>query len=173
MNIHHQTRADLAHVAHLIGDIPVAMLTNIEADGDLASRPMVPLEMDADGALWFFTDLRSAKVEHLRVVNVGFSDITAGTYLSLSGRGEVDTDPGRIHRLWTARALAWFPDGPDSSALALLKFVPDSADYWDAPKGRMQRAFGAMAAAITGRPADPGEHGAHAGLSTPEPAAAT
>jgi general stress protein 26 len=172
MNTLPQTRADLAHVAHLIGDIQVAMLTNVEADGDLASRPMVPLEMDADGALWFFTDLRSAKVEHLRVVNLSFSDIAGGTYLSLSGRGEIDTDPGRIQRLWTPLARAWFPDGPESSALGLLKFVPDVADYWDAPQGRMQRAFGAVAAALTGRPADPGEHGAHAGLSTPEPAAA-
>lgn len=176
MDIQPQTRADLAHVAELMRDIPVAMLTNIDGDGDLASRPMVPLEMDVDGALWFFTDLRSATVEHLRVVNVGFSDIAGGTYLSLSGRGEVDTDPGRIRRLWTARALAWFPDGPESSALALLKFVPDSADYWDAKKGRMQRAFGAMAAALTGRPVDqgePGGHGVHGGLSTPEQAATT
>lgn len=171
MNIQHQTRADLAHVAELIADIPVAMLTNIQADGDLASRPMVPLEMDADGALWFFTDLRSAAVEHLRVVNVGFSDIAAGTYLSLSGRGEIDVDPGRIRRLWTDRARPWFPDGTESGTLALLKFVPDTADYWDAPKGRMQRAFGAMAAALAGRPASEGEHGAHAGLSSDAPGA--
>lgn len=173
MHAHPQTRADLAHVAHLIGDIAVAMLTNVEADGDLASRPMMPLEMDADGALWFFTDLRSAKVEHLRVVNVGFSDIAGGTYLSLSGRGEIDTDPARIQRLWTPLAQAWFPEGGESGVLGLLKFVPDSADYWDAPKSRMVRAFGAVAAALTGQPApdDHGAHGVHVGLSTPEPIA--
>lgn len=167
MRAHPQSRADLAHVAQLISGIPVAMLTNIEADGDLASRPMVPVEMDADGALWFFTDLRSAKVEHLRVVNLSFSDIAAGTYLSLSGRGEIDTDPGRIQRLWTPLAQAWFPAGAEPGVLGLLKFVPDSADYWDAPKSRMVRAFGAMVAAITGKPApEPHEtHGAHADLS--------
>jgi general stress protein 26 len=159
-------------VATLIGDIAVAMLTNVEADGALACRPMVPLEMDERGALWFFTDLRSAKVEHLRVVSLSFSDIAGGTYLSLSGRGEIDTDRGRIQRLWTPRAQPWFPDGPDSSALALLKFMPDAADCWDAPKGRMLRAFGAMASMITGQPESTGEHGTHSGLSTPETAAA-
>jgi general stress protein 26 len=166
-----QTRADLAHVASLIDDIPIAMLTNVEADGALASRPMAVLEMDAQGALWFFTDLRSAKVEHLRVVNLSFSDIARGTYVSLSGRGEVDTDRGRITRLWTPAAEPWFPDGVDSSALALLKFVPDAADYWDAPNSKMVRAFGMLASAISGKPAGPGEHGSHTGLSDPDAAA--
>jgi Pyridoxamine 5'-phosphate oxidase like len=81
-------------------------------------------------------------------------------------------DRDRIARLWTPRAQPWFPDGPDSSALALLKFVPDAAHYWDAPKGRMLRAFGAMASMITGQPDSTGEQGTHSGLSTPETAAA-
>ena len=36
------------------------------------SRPMWPLLMDGAGALWFYTDLRSEKVEHLRVLNLAF-----------------------------------------------------------------------------------------------------
>ena len=142
--IHTQQRADLAEVARLIAAIPVAMLTNVEADGRLASRPMKTLEMDADGALWFFTDLRSAKVEHLRAVNLGFADAVRGSYVSLSGRGEIDLDRGRIERLWTPQALPWFPDGPASRDLALLKFVPASTDYWDAPHGRMVPAGGVL-----------------------------
>ena len=163
-----QTRSDLAHVAKLIDDIPIAMLTNVEEGGALASRPMAVLEMDGQGALWFFADLRSAKVEHLRVVNVSFSDSAHGTYVSLSGRGEIDTDRGRIARLWTPAAQTWFPEGEDSSALALLKFVPDAADYWDAPSSRMVRVFDMLASAISGKPAATGEHGSHTGLSSPE-----
>ena len=34
----------------------VTMLTTLEDDCALASRPMTALEMDAQGALWFFTD---------------------------------------------------------------------------------------------------------------------
>jgi general stress protein 26 len=142
MKIERQPTAELGHVARLVRGIPVAMLTNVDADGALASRPMAALEMDADGAFWFFTDLRSEKVTHLRDVNLSFVDGAAGTYVSLSGRGEIDTDRGRIERLWTPLAQPWFPDGPASSSLALLKFVPDSADCWDAPNGRMVRTFG-------------------------------
>lgn len=167
MKIHTQTRADRAHVAHLIEDLRVAMLTTADADGSLSSRPMAPLEMDADGALWFFTDGRSAKVEHLKAVNVGFSDAGNGTFVSLSGHGEIDTDRQRIGRLWTPMALPWFPDGPDAAGLALLKFVPDAADYWDAPHSTMIRAFGAIASVVAGRPIGLGEHGSHTKLSAP------
>jgi general stress protein 26 len=155
----------LAHVAELIGNIPIAMLTNAEADGALASRPMSALEMDASGALWFFTDLRSDKLEHLRHMNLSFSDRGRGTYVSLSGRGEIDTDRAHIERLWTPLAKPWFPDGPASAFLALLKFVPDAADYWDAPNSAMVRVFGVLASVVVGKPIAMGEHGSHTGLS--------
>ena len=167
-----QTNPDLAHVAALIEDIPIAMLTTIEADGALASRPMAALEMDAQGALWFFTDLRSSKVEHLRVASLGFTDSAHATYVSLSGRGEIDTDRERIKRLWTNFAKPWFPDGPDSTDLALLKFIPDAVDYWDGPNSRMVRAFGMLASVVAGKPVAMGEHGSHTGLSAPASIAA-
>jgi general stress protein 26 len=169
MKIATQTRADLAHVATLIEGISVAMLATIEADGALASRPMAVQEMDADGAFWFFTDLRSAMVGHLRVVNLAFTDADTGTYVSLSGHGEIDTDRGRIERLWTAFAKPWYPQGKDTPTLALLKFVPEAADYWDAPDNRMVRAFGVVASVVAGKPIGMGEHGSHTGLSGAEP----
>ncbi len=165
-----QASAELTHVSKLIGDIPVAMLTTIEADGAFASRPMAVLEMDAQGALWFFTDLRSSKVEHLRVANLTFTDAGHAIYVSLSGRGEIDTDRPRIQRLWTAFAKPWFPDGPESPNLALLKFVPDAVDFWDGPNSKMVRAFGVLASVLAGKPVAMGEHGSHAGLSAPSAA---
>jgi general stress protein 26 len=160
-----QTSADLSHIAQMIEGMSIAMLTTVESDGALASRPMAPLEMDATGALWFFTDLRSSKVEHLKVANLTFADEARGTYVSLSGRGEIDTDQARIESLWTPMAKPWFPDGPASTALALLKFVPNVADYWDASNSRMVRAFSLIASAVTGKPIAMGEHGSHTGLS--------
>lgn len=162
-----QASADLTHVSKLIADIPIAMLTTIDADGALASRPMAALEMDAQGALWFFTDLRSSKVEHLRVASLSFTDTAHATYVSLSGRGEIDTDRARIQRLWTSFARPWFPDGPDSPNLALLKFVPNAVDYWDGPNSKMVRAFGVLASIVAGKPLAMGEHGSHTGLSAP------
>lgn len=172
MKIDTQLSAEFSHVAKMIEDIPIAMLTTEQAGGSLASRPMAVLEMDAQGALWFFTDLRSSKVEHLQMMNLCFVDIAHGAYVSLSGRGEMDTDRERIKRLWTPLAKPWFPEGDDSSNLALLKFVPDAADYWDGPSSKMVRAFGIIASVIAGKPVAMGEHGSLTALSGSTPAAA-
>lgn len=75
MYIETQTSPELKHIAELIKGIATSMLTTIEADGSLASRPMYALEMDASGASWFFTDTRSSKVERLRVANLAFTDL--------------------------------------------------------------------------------------------------
>ena len=158
---------DLQHVAQLLEDMSIAMLTTVESDGALASRPMAALEMDASGALWFFTDLNSAKVDQLQRVNLSFVHTDSGTYVSLSGHGEIVIDRGHIARLWTPFAKPWFPDGPDAPSLGLLKFVPDAVDYWDAPDSKMVRSFGLIASALASKPIAMGEHGSHRGLSDP------
>ena len=167
-----QHSSDLARVCSLIGDMSVAMLTTKETDDALVSRPMAPLEMDADGALWFFTDSRSTKVDRLREVNLSFCDPNRSTYVSIAGRAEVHTERGRIEALWTAFARPWFPDGPESPNLALLKVVPESAEYWDAPNSRMVRMFALAASVVAGKPIGLGEHETLTGLSA-APAAAS
>lgn len=165
MKIATQAIPELTHVAKLIDNIPIAMLTTSEADGALASRPMTALEMDAQGAQWFFTDVQSAKLDNLRALNLSFTDRDEGAYVSLSGHGEIDTDRARIHSLWTVFAKPWFPDGPDSSNLALLKFIPARADYWDGSSSKMVRAFGMIASIVAGKPVALGEHDSHNNLS--------
>ena len=142
-----QASAALTRLCELIEPLSVAMLTNLDGEGALVSRPMTPQAMDAEGALWFFTDLRSQKVEHLRVANLSFTDAGKGAVVSLSGRGEIDTDRGRIEWLSASFAKPWLADGPDSPPLALLKFVPASAEYWDVPHSKMVRMFALAASA--------------------------
>ncbi len=160
-----QRNAELTQLCELIEDMSVAMLTNLDDKGAMVSRPMSPLEMDINGALWFFTDRHSTKVEHLRVLNLAFTDPAQSTYVSLSGRGELDTDRARIDRLWTPFAKPWFPDGPDSPNLTLLKFTPETAEYWDAPDSKMVRVLAMAASIVTGKPIGMGDHETLTGLS--------
>jgi general stress protein 26 len=168
-----QGSAELSQICKMIGDMSVAMLTVVGDDGALTSRPMAPLEMDAQGALWFFTDVHSAKVDHLRAVNLSFADADKSTFVSLSGRGELHTDRARIERLWTPFAKPWFPEGPQSTNLALLKFVPDMAEYWDAPNSKMVRSFAMAASVLAGKPIGLGEHDTLTQLSAPSSSAAS
>ncbi len=162
-----QTRAELALLSKLIEPMAVAMLTNIDADGTLMSRPMAPLLMDSHGAVWFFTDLRSAKVERLRVANLSFTDADRATYVSLSGRGEIHNEREHIEQLWTPLAKPWFPEGPESNHLALLKFVPETAEYWDAPHNKMVRVLAMAASMVAGKPIGLGGHESLTGLGSP------
>ena len=153
-----QSNPDLAKLCKLIENMAAGMLTSLDEEGALVGRPMAPLEMDRHGALWFFTDLHSGKVERLRALNLAFTDPSRGTYVSLSGRGEIHTERARIDRLWTTFARPWFPAGPDSPNLALLKFAPETAEYWDAPHSKMVRLFAMAASVAAGKPLGLGEH---------------
>ena len=158
MKIEPQSNTELIDLAKRIEGIDVAMMTTLDPDDSLVSRPMSPIEMDANGAIWFFTDLRSEKIEHLRVVNVAFSDEDNATYVSISGRGEIHAEEAHIKKLWTPFARPWFPDGPESTTIALLKFVPETAEYWDAPSSKMLRMFAMAASIVASKPIGMGEH---------------
>jgi general stress protein 26 len=166
-----QSSPELTRVCELIKDMRVVMLTTLEDNGDLASRPMTALEMDASGAIWFFTDIRSTKVAQLRRVNLACADTDSATYLSLSGHGKIIADAEHIKALWSPMAKPWFPDGPDSEHLVLLKFVPSAAEYWDAPSSKMVRLFALAASIVSGKPVGMGEHDSFPDLTrrTPQP----
>ena len=173
MHVEHQSSADLAHLAELISPIGFAMLTNFDAAGALTSRPMAPVRMDAHGAIWFLIDLESTKADRLQVLNLTFTDADHSTYVSLAGHGELDTDRVRIARLWTDAAKPWFPDGPGSVNLALLKFVPHTAEYWDGPRSRIVRSIALVTSKLIGQPVGLGEHGTVTQLTQSRSPAAT
>ncbi|HSH88308.1 MAG TPA: pyridoxamine 5'-phosphate oxidase family protein [Methylophilus sp.] len=158
MKIQPQTKEELTKLGELIEDFRIAMLTFIDGKGALVSQPMGPIEMDADGNIWFFTDSTSEKVQHLDELNLAFSGEPDGTYVSLSGYGELVTDQARKEELWSPFVKPWFPDGPDSANLALLKFIPDTAEYWDAPHSSVVRLFAMAASIVAARPIGMGDH---------------
>lgn len=166
MNIQTQTGAERTHLSTLLKDFSVAMMTSVNAQGALVSRPMTGLEMDDNGALWFFTHLHSAKIDQLDRINLSFSDSAGATYVSLSGQGEINLDRERIEHLWTPFARPWFPEGSGSADLALLRFVPDSGEFWDAPHSRMVRIFAMAASVVAGKPIGLGEHATLQDLGT-------
>ena len=160
MKIKPQKTGELTKLGELVEDMSVVMLTTFEEEeGLLMSRPMSPQEMCEQGAIWFLTDPSTNKVKHLQVMNLGFSNESDSTYVSISGHGEIVDDHARIESLWTVFAKPWFPDGADSNNLALLKFVPHSAEYWDAPNSKMVRMLAMAASIVAAKPIGMGEHG--------------
>jgi len=146
----------------MVEDIRTAMMTTVDDQGNLVSRPMAALQMDEDGTIWFFTKRTSPKVDQIdnnqHRVNLSFSDVSDANYVSISGTADELDDRAKIDELWNPQAKAWFPKGKDDPELILLKVHTQMAEYWDSSDSTMVRLFQQAAAVITGNPPKMGEN---------------
>lgn len=121
--------ADRQAVADVVEQARLAVLTTIDQDGSLVSRPMALQERTFDDDLYFFTPDPSDKTDQVRAdprVNVAVQ--AAGSYLSIAGSGSVSKDPELIDELWDAHAEAWFDGGRSDPNVALLVVSAQSAE---------------------------------------------
>lgn len=150
-----QTDPALARLADRLEDQRVAMMTLLEPDHGLASRPMTPLEMDADGALWMIGSRRTlapafAGDAGRAMVNLAFVDAGDNDYVSVAGEADLVDDAARKEALWNAMARPWF-DGPGDPDLTLVRVRPRHAEVWDGPDSAATRLFAVAASVVAGR----------------------
>lgn len=148
-------------LGEMIEDIDFAMLTTIEKDGTLRSRPMSTQRVEFDGTLWFFTRTSAPKIEEVRRdehVNVSYAKPEDQRYVSISGTAQVVRDRKKIEELWNPALKAWFPKGLEDPDIALLKITVEQAEYWDSPSSTMMHLFGFVKALATGQAYQPGEN---------------
>ena len=154
---HASERSDVEKIRDLIKGISFAMLTTVDEDGSLRSRPMQTQEAEFNGELWFFTSASSPKVDEVRSdqrVNVSYADPDDNRYVSLSGTASLVRDPAKIKELWKPALKAWFPDGLEDPDLALLRVKVEKAEYWDSPSSKMVQLAGFLKAIATGQRLD-------------------
>ena len=153
---------DLQKLRELVKDIDFCMLTTIDEDRDLHSRPMsVNGEIDPDGDLWFFTSASSHKVSEIAKspkVNVSFADPDNQHYVSISGTAELITDRAKIDELWKPEFKMWFPNGKDDPDVALLRVNLEKVEYWDSPSSTIAYALNFVSSVVTGKEPDQGEN---------------
>ena len=159
----HATHSEhVKKIADLIKSIDYGMLTTLDAEGRLHSRPMSSnKDVEFDGDVWFFTYGSTPKVHEIEnkpYVNVAFSDPKSQTYVSLSGRAELVRDPATLKQHWQPSLKAWFPKGLNEPDLALIKVNADQGEYWDSPASVIAHAISFAKGALTGKPAQSGEN---------------
>jgi len=160
---HTREKSDIETIRDLIKDIRVAMLTTVDEDGSLRSRPMATQKEEFDGELWFFTSSdtpKTGEIERDHRVNVSYADPGDNRFVSLSGTARVVRDKEKAKELWNPLLKAWFPQGLDEPDLVLLNVRVEKAEYWDSPSSKMVQLVGLAKALATGHRyhADPGEH---------------
>lgn len=145
----------------MIADIDFAMMTTVEEDGTLRSRPMSTQQVEFDGDLWFFTRESAPKVEEVerdRRVNLSYANPEEQRYVSVSGTAQVVRDRQKIEELWSLELKAWFPKGVEDPDIALLRVSVEQAEYWDSPSSKMMHILGFVKALATGQEYEPGEN---------------
>ena len=152
---------EVQKIAELMKGIKFAMLTTLEEDGSLHSRPMTTQEVEFDGDLWFFTKVDAPKVweaNHHRQVNVSFSDPGKSKFISVSGTAALVRDRKKMEELWRAPYKIFFPEGLQDPEIGLLKISVLKAEYWDSSPTSVGRAFDFAKAFLTGDVSKLGTH---------------
>lgn len=153
------TRAEQDELKKLIEEFKTAMLVTRGPDGHYRARPMA-LQHQAPGeGLWFCTSLDSEKIRDLQTDShcavAMHSSERSASYVSLSGHAEVVRDRQLIHSMWRPDWKIWFPDGPDSEDLVLVKFQPEHVEYMNPAAGGLKVLLTALRRLVTHERTEP------------------
>ena len=125
------------HVASLLDLIPVGMMTTVETDGSLHSRPMETLREPGqpfDGSLWFFTRtdaVKTAEISHDHHVSLSYGCPEKNDYVCMSGTAMIVRDRNRAQTFWKPSLKTWFPKGLDDPELALVRIEVSRVQTWE------------------------------------------
>lgn len=142
----------LTRVKELVEDIDFTMLTTVDDDGHLVSRPMSTRRMDESGDIWFFTSEDTEKVDEARAhrdVGLSYCDAKGMRYVSVGGRASVVRDRARMEELYSPSLDVWFEDGLDTPGIVLLRVTPVVTEFWEPAKGRIAMAAGMLRSLVT------------------------
>ena len=144
---------DLKQLKTMVKQIKIAMLTTMDEDGVLHSRPMMAPEIEGQGELWFFTLLHSGAADEIKngeQVNLSYASLGYSQYVSIAGKAEIVYNLNKANELWKPGYRVWFPKGLEDPALVLVKVKIADAQYWNHAKGTMVKLWGFARAVLSG-----------------------
>lgn len=124
----------LAKVAEMMRDIDFCMLTTNSGTGRLRARPMSNNgEVEFDGDVWFFSGAHTRKIADLEAeprVQLSYAVPEEFRFISMTGEAIIIRDDEKKKELWIADLERWFPGGPESEDLVLIKVTPTQVSWW-------------------------------------------
>ncbi|GGG69853.1 general stress protein [Kocuria dechangensis] len=140
-------------VRKLIKKTHIAMLSHVDAQGRIISKPMATQDVDFDGTVYFIAERSSDQVRDLEqrpAVNVAYAADDA--WVSLTGTARVVNDEAKLKELWDSFTGAWLEGGPENPNNVLIEITGDSAEYWDTPGGgKITQVANLLKTKVTGR----------------------
>ncbi len=148
---------ELQKIIDIIKDHRIGMLTTQGPQG-LLSHPMTVMKVEDDGEIWFFSSAGTTPVETIGAhteVNLSFAG--KDQWLSIQGSAAIITSEPKAHEMWNPAAAAFYPEGPGSTELRLIRVRPDGAQYWETSGGVLTTALSWAKARLSGEKIDAGE----------------
>lgn len=130
----------LQDLAKRIADIDFTMLTTRTDGGALSARPMSNNgDVEFDGDCWFFSEESSRAVADIEQdPNVGLTLQGKGgllgkppIFIGIEGEAELIRDIGQLAEHWTKDLERWWPNGPETPGIVLIKVHAQRIHYWD------------------------------------------
>lgn len=139
-------------LCELLREFSTAMLITHCAEGKLRGRPMIVLEVEASGRMWFIASRESALCQEISSntqVHLAFQKDHC-SYLSLNGHASLVNDPNKVASLWNEKFDPWFPDGKTDSHIALIAVTPHDLEYWHHRQPPISGSWDARSAYVHG-----------------------
>ena len=117
-------------VRDIIKSTRIAMLTHLDDEGHLISRPMATQDVDFDGTVRFIAERASAQGQAIQKnpeVNVAYSG--NGAWVSLCGTARIVNDPDQLRELWSSFTESWLEGGPENPNNVLIEVDGHTAEY--------------------------------------------
>lgn len=119
---------------------------------DTKSRPMALQDVDAEGNLWFLSDVNSDKNHEITSdsdVELYFMNNSKYEYMFIKGKATQSQDKALIEKYWNNFANAWF-DGKDDPNISVIKVTPNDGYYYQTKENKLIAMSKMIFAAITG-----------------------
>lgn len=144
----------------MLGSHATCMLVT-RSGTELRARPMSALPDRCESALWFITGTAGEKDDEILAnpsVCVTVSRPSENDFLSLTGEANIAEDREKLRQLWNDAAQAFFPGGPDSPDVRLIRVDLVHGEYWDAPGNKIIVGLEMIQARVSGERPDFGEN---------------
>lgn len=138
-------------IAETMEEAGTCMLTTVDHNGGLSSRPMNALELDTEGSLWFIVLSDSHLLNEIRRIPVVNLTFTAANqkFISALAIGYEAFDKNKMHELWDPSMKKWFHEKIIVEDLTLLKLDLQEVEYWGASNSPLLKVIDFMSA-LTG-----------------------
>jgi general stress protein 26 len=120
----------MEHFIGLLRNFDAATLITLQGNAALHGRPMAIADVDTDGTLWFVTNGACPEISESAESWVTLTLQSPTQFVVATGRMRALRGQRKIDQLSRDRDRLGF-DGGDQSAIALLSFVTEDAEFWD------------------------------------------